>query len=220
MTASFAHNLLPPTSTPGRRKFQVGTTGWTADDLDDPQFAAQWQRGRYEIVEGVLTLMPPAYYDGALPLGRLQRVLIRHLDKQEIGGDFSPEVDFIVGRTRVARVDLLFMTPEDQRKQAEAHKSRPRPRPELRFGRIVVPPTLVVEAVSEGHELHDRETKRAWYAQVGVPNYWILDGFQKTLDCLALDGPDYRVDQSGRDAEELRPSLFPGLVIRLGELWV
>ena len=89
----------------------------------------------------------------------------------------------------------------------------------LRFGRIVVPPTLVVESVSRGHELHDRETKRGWYAQAGVPHYWILDGFGRTLECLLLDGREYRVDVAGRDAEELRPSLFPRLVIRLGELW-
>jgi Uma2 family endonuclease len=145
--------------------------------------------------------------------------VIVHLEKEKIGGDFTPEVDFIVGRNRVARVDLLFMTPEDQHKQAEANRLRPHPHRKLRFGHIVVPPTLVVEAISEGHELHDRETKRAWYAEAGVRNYWILDGFRRTLDCLILEGSDYRVDRSGRDAEELRPSLFPGLVIRLGELW-
>ena len=46
------------------RPFLPGTTGWTASDLDDPQIERLWFSGRYEIVEGVLTSMPPAYLAG------------------------------------------------------------------------------------------------------------------------------------------------------------
>lgn len=52
-----------------------------------------------------------------------------------------------------------------------------------------------------------------------MPNYWLIDAFNRSLECLVLDGPTYRVDVAGRGDDELRPSLFPGLVIRLGELW-
>jgi hypothetical protein len=93
------------------RRFVVGTTGWSVEDLDDPRIERLWDRGRYEIVEGVLTRMPPAYFDGALPIGRLQSLIAVHLAAQGQRGDFAPEVDFIVGRRRVARVDLMFLTP-------------------------------------------------------------------------------------------------------------
>jgi Uma2 family endonuclease len=62
-------------------------------------------------------------------------------------------------------------------------------------------------------------TKRKWYAQAGVPHYWLLDGSAKSLECLRLVGNVYEVDQSASAGEEVRPSLFPGLVIRLAELW-
>jgi Uma2 family endonuclease len=52
-----------------------------------------------------------------------------------------------------------------------------------------------------------------------VPNYWLLDALERTLECLILDGADYRVDQSGKDAAELKPAMFPGLAIPLGRLW-
>jgi hypothetical protein len=42
------------------RKLEPGTSGWTACDLDDPQIAEQWDRGRFEIVHGILKKMPPA----------------------------------------------------------------------------------------------------------------------------------------------------------------
>src|SRR4051794_28272913 len=42
------------------KTFEPGTTGWSIDDLDDPEFEARWCAGRYEISDGVLTTMPPA----------------------------------------------------------------------------------------------------------------------------------------------------------------
>lgn len=202
-----------------RRKFQVGTTGWTADDLDRPDLDELWQERRYEIVEGVLTRMPAAYYDAILPLAHLQRLIYHYLAARGSRATFGPEADFIVGRRRVARADLIFMTPEDNRRQIEANAARGRSRRKLRFGRIIVPPTLVVESISPGHEEHDRETKRRWYAEFGVPNYWLLHAYQRSLECLVLDGADYRVDQAGGDEAEVRPALFPGLAIPLAELW-
>ena len=84
---------------------------------------------------------------------------------------------------------------------------------------MMVPPTLVIESVSWGHEAHDRDTKRRWYAEGKIPNYWILDAQEKSLECLVLDGQDYRVDQTGRDRDEVRPAAFGGLVIPLVKLW-
>ena len=53
------------------REFEPGTTGWTVADLDDPLIEAAWVAGAYEIVEGVLAKMAPAYLDSSRPLGRL-----------------------------------------------------------------------------------------------------------------------------------------------------
>lgn len=216
-TADPAAAAASPAKCP--RQFVAGTTGWSVDDLDDPRIERLWERGRYEIVEGVLARMPPAYYDGALPVGRLQAIVTVHLNTIGQRGDFAPEVDFIVNRKRVARADLIFVTPQDHERQARAHLEQGTPRPRVRFGRLRVPPTLVLESVSIGHEEHDRETKRRWYAEAGVPNYWLLDPYQRTLDCLVLVDADYRVEQAARDGDEVRPSLFPGLVIPLAQLW-
>lgn len=87
------------------------------------------------------------------------------------------------------------------------------------FGRILVPPTLVIESISLGHEAHDRETKRVWYAEARIPNYWLLDAQQRTLEWLVLAGDDYRLDSAGRDSNEVGPAMFPGLTIPLSKLW-
>ena len=118
----------------------------------------------------------------------------------------------------VSRYHTVFLSPDDQEKQKQTHAHAGGGR-FLTYGRVLIPPTLVIESLSLGHEAHDRETKRRWYAEAKVPNYWLLDVQERALDCLVLDGADYRVDQSGRHDADVRPSAFPGLVISLGQLW-
>jgi len=199
------------------RPFEPGTTGWSVADLDDPQIERLWVEGAYEIVDGVLAKMPPADYDGSLPLARLVSQLWRWQDETSTPGDFGTGVDVVIDLRRLAVADCVWLTPEDQARQRRANAESGDPR--VKFGRLLIPPALVIESVSMGHESHDRETKRRWYAEFGIPNYWILDAYQRTLDCLVLDGNAYRVDAAGRDKETVRPTVFVGLEITLASLW-
>jgi Uma2 family endonuclease len=196
------------------RSFEPGTTGWTARDLDDPEIERHWFNGRYEIVEGVLTTMPPAYFVGGETLLRLISRVVLHTG--EAAGSFATEVDIVVDEDRVARADAAFLTPADKQRQRDAALAAGRK--DLARTRILVPPTLIIECPSPGHESHDHRTKRRWYAEFGVPNYWLLDPFKSTLQCLVFRDGAFHDDVAGQGNEEVRPSLFPGLVLRLGEI--
>lgn len=205
---------LPLTSI---RPFAPGTSGWSASDLEDPEIARLWDEGRFEIIEGVLTNMPAALYDGQKRLRRLTDAVENYLSKFGRSERFVFEVDLILSESRVPKADAILMTPSDEQRQRDANKLHGRS--DLEFGRILVPSTLLIESVV-GHERHDRQLKREWYAQAGIANYWIFDSYQRSLECLVLDGSAYRVDQMASDDQEIRPSLFPGLVISLKELWM
>jgi Uma2 family endonuclease len=211
------YNPFMTTIAPHRRLIP-GTTGWTVDDLDDPHIERLWSLGRYEIVEGVLTLMAAAAFDGGLALTRLIRIVSNYTLANGLGDTLATEVDLILNKRRLPIVDAVYLSPDDLVKQKAAHAATGK-RKKLKYGRILVPPTLVIESISLEHESHDRETKRGWYAEASIPNYWLLDGQQRSLECLVLEGADYRVDQAGHNTDELKPSLFPGLVIPLGQLW-
>lgn len=199
------------------RPFEVGTTGWTADDLDDPEIEAQWFDGRYEIVEGVLTRMAPAYFTGGSSTFELMRIVQDHLDKEKIQAKFAPEVEIIIDKPRVARADAALLTSEDYARQVKAAKAARRK--DLKRTRILVPPILIIESISPGHELHDEQTKFKWYTEFGVPNYWILNAFTRSLNCHRLENGGYRLDASGSDEDEVRPTAFPRLVIPLERVW-
>ncbi len=197
---------------------QAGTMGWTVADVDDPAINAMLSRGRYEILNGVLTVMPPAYLYSGAAADNLKFVLKAHLQSQRLACVTAGEVDIGVTADQVVRADGVAIWGAD----LPRFQSLQFPPPRIHWSEhvLTLPPTLVIEAVSQGHEAHDRHTKRRWYAGFGVQHYWIVDGLRRTLDCLSLDGSEYREDGSGSGAEVVRPPSLAGLGIPLATVWV
>lgn len=53
------------------------------------------------------------------------------------------------------------------------------------------PPVLVVEVLSESTRAHDLGSKRLTYAELGVPDYWVVDLEEPSVVFLALDAGAY-----------------------------
>jgi Uma2 family endonuclease len=83
------------------------------------------------------------------------------------------------------------------------------------------PPRLISEVVSPGKTNQDRDYvyKRAQYAAIGVPEYWLVDPMAQTVLVLVLDGDKYRdVGRfSGQDA--ITSSEFPELSLTAGQIF-
>ena len=169
------------------------------------------------MVDGVLTMMAPQGFSGIDPLSRLRRQIERRLDRTGKGGYFHNEVDLHLKRGRLARPDMLFLTPEQYRQQKDAEKRRGLSRSD--YKPIFVPPLLVVESVSIKHEDHDRLTKREWYAQAGIPHYWLLTAHEQSLVLLKLEGGQYVEEAAGSGDQALSTSALGGVSISLAELW-
>lgn len=200
-----------------RRKLIPGSTGWSVHDLDDPKIEAEWEAGHFQIIEGVLALMPPAYWDNSVAIQRVVRLVQAHLESKDLPTGFGFEVDVVVGEIRVPKADAVYMSRSDLAKQARAKS--PRTPKHLKYGRLCVPPTLVIENISKGHESEDRVVKRRYYAEASIPNYWILDAYQRSLECLVLKRGAYVLDQLGRGKAKISPVCFAGLSIDLAKVW-
>ena len=196
---------------------QPGTIGWSIEDLNDPDVRFLWDEGRYEILDGVLTIMPPAYFRGGNVVDNLKFFLRSYFLTAKIPASFSGDVDVAISADRVVRADGVAVCGDDLTK-FDALQFDP-PRTSWRDHELILPPTIVIESVSQGHEAHDRVTKRRWYAEFKVPHYWIVDGLGRTLECLRLDGDHYLLDAAGKQNEILQPSGFPGLTIPLNDVW-
>lgn len=201
-----------------RRQLIPGSTGWTVHDLDDPKLEAEWEASHFQIIEGVLALTPPAYWETSEALQRLVLHVQLYLKGLGLPSGFGFEVDVIVGETRVPKADAVYMSAEDKARQLHADRAKKKPKG-IKYGRLRVPPTLVIENASKGHESEDRIVKRRFYAEAHIPNYWILDAYEKSLECWVLAKDAYALDQIGRAKGKVSPECFPGLTIDLAKVW-
>ena len=195
---------------------QPGTMGWSAADLEDPEIAWQYEQGRHEILDGVLTVLPAAFFFGGQCVLELVVLVKAHLKKRKTPAMFSAEVDIQVKQSRLLRADAVAVFGDDLPKfKALKFKG---PNKDWRKHALIIPPTPVIESVSEGHELHDKKSKRSWYAGFGVRHYWIVDGFARTLECLLLNDGRYLDDGIGKEGQVVSPASLSGLHIPLAEV--
>ncbi|MBA3312700.1 MAG: Uma2 family endonuclease [Planctomycetaceae bacterium] len=84
---------------------------------------------------------------------------------------------------------------------------------------------LVIEVVSDdvGDRKRDLVTKRAEYAQAGIPEYWIVDPETRTIHVLTLDGVEpggaYRVHGDFKAGETASSVLLDGFAVSVDEVF-
>jgi Uma2 family endonuclease len=145
---------------------------------DHGDLAALGDEARVEILDG--TLVPMA--SPSFAHGRTQAAVAR-----QVGGPFdvddghggpggwwiAVEVEVRLGTHRIVRPDL-----SGWRRERLAMPVGDPP--------IDVAPDWICEIVSPSYEANDRVHKRRYYAEAGVPFYWIIDPLGRTLESFRL----------------------------------
>jgi Uma2 family endonuclease len=146
-------------------------SGYTVDDLH----ALPDDGRRYELIDGSIIVSPSATPDHNIIAMWIATVL----------WDSLPNRRFMIGTDQSATID--------------EHNE---PRPDVVVARVrnlqrspfpMEDAILAVEVVSPSSGLRDRETKRALYAQAGIPSYWLVepDEEQPTIRLTEFTlGPD------------------------------
>jgi Uma2 family endonuclease len=160
---------------------------------------------RYEILDGELSVTPAPTTRHQMVLGNLHRILANHILANQLGRLFIAPTDLILAPITVVQPDLIFIG--NDRRDIITERA------------IEGRPTLVIEILSPTTHRTDRMTKAQLYAKHNVPNYWLIDPDQRTLEAYELVIDHYDLTASARDAEAFAPSVFPGLSIQLSDLW-
>jgi Uma2 family endonuclease len=130
---------------------------------------------RYELVDGQLELMSPSP-------ARTHQIISRRLLlllSQDCESDYeivAAPVDVVLSDVEVRQPDLVMI----HLSRLSIYKER---------GSIVEPPDLVIEILSPNSLKRDKIAKHQAYARFGVPEYWILNPADETLEQHLL-GPD------------------------------
>jgi Uma2 family endonuclease len=133
----------------------IKESGWTVEEyLQLPEDGNQ-----YEIVGGKLELRPSPTTTHQRISQRLERILIDSCEQEYIILD-AP-VDVILSDNETRQPDIL-MVHRSRESIVEEHG-------------VVGPPDLVIEILSPNSAKRDRMMKKESYARFAVPEYWIVD---------------------------------------------
>jgi len=158
---------------------------------------------RYEIADGVLELMSPS------PSFTHQSIINKLLYKinDSCQDDYiivpSP-IDVIFSATEVRQPDIVII-----------HRSR---MSIISNRGINGAPDLVVEVSSEHSRRRDKVKKRIVYAQYGVPEYWIIDLTNFTLEQYLLDGTRYELTEIYAGDDTIRSLTMPCASFSMNEI--
>ena len=160
-----------------------------ADDVPGPpqgcwtyaDYAALPDDGkRYEIVDGVLYLMPGPSTVHQATVTQFVGVFWLHVQQPGLGRVFPApfDVDLPLTPTVTVQPDIVVVLKPNSAIISE--------------GGIAGTPDLVVEVASPGTAGYDRREKQDAYERAGVTEYWIADPYARTIEILRLEDGAYR----------------------------
>ena len=160
---------------------------------------------RYEILDGELHVSPSPRTGHQRVVQRLCAILARHVEARDLGEVFVAPLDVLLTEEDIVQPDVIYV--------ARANASI------ITADNIRGVPDLLVEVLSQTHPELDTRDKRQVYARCGVPFYWLVDPWKKTLTELQLVERDYAtVIQCGASGTFV-PQLFADLTIEVHGLW-
>lgn len=159
-----------------------------------------------ELTWGLLREPPAPSWGHQSVVGRLFTRLDRHVSRLGLGKVGVAPVDVILdpAKSLVLQPDLVFIATD---------------RCGIIRDRIWGAPDLVVEVTSHGSRRYDRDQKRAWYAQYGVKELWLVDLDARAISICDLPAAPARLITYG-EAQILHSRVLPRLRLRVSTIFV
>jgi Uma2 family endonuclease len=156
---------------------------------------------RHEIIDGVhyMNAAPSTYHQAVSR--RLQYQLYSAIELKKLGCVINAPVDVHLAEYDIVQPDLVVV---------------------LESNRIITPskvkgtPDLLVEILSPSTRENDMVLKRKRYEAAGVPEYWIVDPFEHTLEQLILTKGSYVAREHG---DIVMLTVIADVSVDLDEVW-
>jgi Uma2 family endonuclease len=159
---------------------------------------------RLELVDGEIYVSPTPLPSHSFIDRQLTRILLNHIVANDLG-ELLGDIDTKFDDNDLRRPDLVFI-----------QKSRRNIVGENAINGI---PDLCVEIISPSSVAMDQTNKFELYKRHQVPNYWIIDPRDKSIEAFICKNGEYVLAASGSNSDLVRLPPFPNLEIPLGSLW-
>ncbi|QJD86106.1 Uma2 family endonuclease [Cohnella herbarum] len=177
----------------------IKESGWTVEDyMKLPEDGNQ-----YEIVAGILELKPSPTTTHQRISHQIESILTDSCENEYIIMD-SP-IDVILSDRETRQPDILMV-----------HRSRS---DIIQEHAVVGPPDLVIEILSPSTIKRDRVMKLRSYAHFGVPEYWIVDPLNVTIEqyVQSSEGAPYELLELFSKDDTVTSDRLPCVNFKVGE---
>lgn len=179
--------VLPADWIPGPRQ-----GSWTYE-----MYAALPEDGKqYELVQGVLVMSPAPETPHQGIIQRISHYLDERVFAPRLGLVFTGPVDVVLSTQTTVQPDVLVVLKE--------HANR------VQIKRITGAPDLAVEVVSPSSATYDRLVKYSIYERAGVPEYWLVNASEQTIEVFVLEEGQYRSLGAFQGEQPVPSMIVPG----------
>ncbi|MFL6255444.1 MAG: Uma2 family endonuclease [Pyrinomonadaceae bacterium] len=163
-------------------------------------------RSKLELIAGVLYMTPPPDDTHDDVVARLADILSAHRRAEGYKGRiyFPRAAIWTSGRTYL-EPDLFYVSAELAARQDPKHRDSA---------------DLVVEVISPGSAIYDRNTKAETYAALGVRELWLIDEAEQTVEVRRqTGGGTFDEGRTFGRGELIESTIFPTLRLTVGQLF-
>ena len=160
---------------------------------------------RYELIDGELIPMPSPKWLHQLMQTKIFGPLFNFVYGRGLGNVVAAPMDVVFTPFDVVQPDLLFVSNARSRIITEDN--------------VRGAPDLVVEILSPSTADYDRTVKRELYERYGVPEYWMVDPYAKTITILRLGAGGYNAHAVYGEGDALTSPTHAEFSLNLSELF-
>ncbi|HEY2962888.1 MAG TPA: Uma2 family endonuclease [Pyrinomonadaceae bacterium] len=161
-------------------------------------------RSKLELIAGVLYMTPPPGYLHENAVSRLLRLLSDHLTKSgDKGTLYVPRAGIWRTPHTWLEPDLFYVSAETQAKLDPNYRTTA---------------DLVIEVISPGSAIYDRNTKADTYAALGIKELWLVDVTAKLIELRNREGDRFASSVALESEDHLTSVVLPGFSVRVGDL--
>src|SRR5438270_4948905 len=162
-------------------------------------------RSKLELIAGVLYMSPPPGYTHDEVVTRLLRLLTLHLaGTNDRGKLYVPRAAIWTSERTYLEPDLFYVSAE------LAARLGPKRRTTA---------DLVVEVISPGSAVYDRNTKADTYGALGVRELWLVDETAQTVEVRRQTGGGFDEGKVFSRGEQIESTVFPALKLSVEQLF-
>ena len=159
----------------------------------------------YELINGIIVKKQapaPAHQRASM---RLSRIMSNFIFDKQLGELFAAPIDVFFDISNNTQPDLLFV-----KKERDFIITR---------NGIEGAPDLIVEILSPSTFKIDRTDKMALYLQFGVPEYWIVDPKNQSIEVYVLADNAYKMASFAIENGLIQSKVLEGLSLEVSDVF-